>query len=160
MLTPLRIHCAHNSLSVTCCRSNCWYELTGAPLSCDRQFTVLTKCVSSAGAEWLETPGNCLAASISQQNSWVVLTPSSIVEIPVEGNIDESEGLHPSMPAFVRDHEPSSGAGGNLCQVSFLAKASVFVLADFHVSVLHMEAARGGQEHQRAAMLRSQLHQI
>jgi len=79
---------------------------------------VIIEDVSCAGAEWLETPGNCLAASISQQNSWVVLTPSSIVDIPVEGHIDESEGLQPSMPAFLPDHEPSSGTGGSFCLLS------------------------------------------
>lgn len=72
---------------------------------------LVTMNVQSAGAEWLETPGNCLAASISQQNTWVVLTPSGVVEIPVEGHIDESEDLQPSIPSTVSDHETSSQPG-------------------------------------------------
>ena len=83
-----------------------------------------------AGAEWLEVPGNCLAASISQQNTWVVLTPTRVVEIPVEGHIDESEGIQPSMPSLAPIQEPTSGPGATLMSQSGSATHSTPQPAD------------------------------
>ena len=69
-----------------------------------------------AGAEWLETPGNCLAASISRENTWVLLTPSGVAEIPVEGQLDESEGIQPSLPSLAPEHEQLSRRGSGFLQ--------------------------------------------
>lgn len=41
----------------------------------------------------------------------MVLTPSGVVEIPVEGQVDESEGMQPSMPSFAPEQEQSSRRG-------------------------------------------------
>ncbi|BDA43944.1 Nuclear pore complex protein NUP133 [Coccomyxa sp. Obi] len=93
-----------------------------------------------AGAEWLETPGNCLAASISRENTWMVLTPSGVVEIPVEGPVDESEGMQPSMPSIAPEQEQSSRRDAD---VGPLQQAHSRVVMEEVFAILDEAAAAG-----------------